>query len=323
MEQDKLAAALENALFNWEKGGNSKHVMNALKTGLLQDMKVVVPFESQDGLIRTLNPLVLNQGSVVELEKDAAINYHRLYLNNDNSGKYLIPVFTSEEQQKLGKDSSCVMQPLTKVIEIEKADSNCEGILINPWSKNLQLNASILKILETYKPVSTINLISGSVIDMKADAIVNAANTTLLGGGGIDGAIHKAAGPKLLSECRRLNGCHTGEAKITGAYNITTAKSIIHTVGPIYYGTDHDATDLANCYTNCLNLALKKNYNTIAFPGISTGVYGYPLEEATEIALATTRKWFSEHSDYVLDVYFVMFTPKEYAVYEKLLKAGK
>lgn len=293
MEQDNFAKALENALFNWGKGGNSKPVMNSLKLGLANNMQVFVPFEDTD------------------------INYLRLYTNNQNSEDYFIPVFTSEEQQKKGKSNSFKMQPLSKVIEAAKCNEHCNGILINPWGKNLQLNSNILNILESYKPASTVNLISGSVIDMQVDAIVNAANSTLLGGGGIDGAIHKAAGPTLLTECRRLNGCRTGEAKITGAHNIKTAKSIIHTVGPIYSGTEQDKVDLSNCYKNCLNLVLKKKYNSIAFPGISTGVYGYPLEEATEIALTTTRQWFSEHPEIVMDVYFVMFTQKEYAVYEK------
>lgn len=133
--------------------------------------------------------------------------------------------------------------------------------------------------------------------------IVNAANESLLGGGGVDGAIHRAAGSELLAECRTLHGCKTGEAKITKGYRLK-AEYVIHTVGPIYSDSPKDAKLLCNCYWNSLELARKNNIHSIAFPAISTGVYGYPLKEATEIALKTVNDWFKINSYYGMAVIF-------------------
>lgn len=175
-----------------------------------------------------------------------------------------------------------------------------------------------MSVIEHYTG-SQISVVRGSVVDMHVDAIVNAANSGLLGGGGVDGAIHRAAGPKLLEECRKLNGCKCGEAKITGAYNINNARYIIHTVGPIYSGSKQDAELLSACYKNSLDLALVGGCSSIAFPGISTGVYGYPITEAAEVSLNAVISWFDEHSDAKMDVYFCCFRDIELDAYIKLM----
>ena len=157
----------------------------------------------------------------------------------------------------------------------------------------------------------------GDITKLQVDAIVNAANSSLLGGGGVDGAIHRAAGPGLLDECRTLNGCRTGEAKITGGYNLPAAH-VIHTVGPIYSGSASDPEDLRNCYWNSLEVAKANNLHSIAFPGISTGVYGYPKREAAQIALSTVKEWLAQNADYDMEVTFVNFSEGDYQIYQSL-----
>lgn len=166
-----------------------------------------------------------------------------------------------------------------------------------------------------------IQTVQGDITKQKdVEAIVNAANTSLLGGGGVDGAIHRAAGPKLLEECRTLHGCNTGEAKITKAYNLP-CKYVIHTVGPIYWGgQNNEAKLLASAYRNSLQLALDYGIRTIAFPSISTGVYSYPLEEAAEIAVGPVNAFCLEHPDAFDFVRFVLFDERTRRAYEDAVK---
>ena len=159
-----------------------------------------------------------------------------------------------------------------------------------------------------------LSIVKGDIVKMKTDAIVNAANTSLLGGGGVDGAIHRAAGPELLAECETLNGCRTGEAKITNGYKLK-AKYVIHTPGPIWRGGKWgEAELLANCYKNCLALAKENGVKTIAFPSISTGVYRFPVEQAAKIAVGEILNGLN-NDDSIEQVTIVCFDDKTKEVY--------
>jgi O-acetyl-ADP-ribose deacetylase len=173
--------------------------------------------------------------------------------------------------------------------------------------------------MERIRMKDKIKLVKGDITTMDVDAIVNAANSSLMGGGGVDGAIHRAAGPQLKAECATLGGCPTGEAKITKGYNLK-ARHVIHTVGPIYRGgTRNEAEMLANCYRNCFRAAHGGGVKTIAFPAISTGAYGYPISEATEIALKTTLDELKKFPE-IEQVYFVLFSDDTLQVYMDKLK---
>jgi len=167
---------------------------------------------------------------------------------------------------------------------------------------------------------SKLEIIQGDITRQHVDAIVNAANRTLLGGGGVDGAIHRAAGPGLLGECETLGGCETGEAKITGGYDLP-AKWVIHTVGPIWRGGGEGEDEkLASCYRNSLKLAVENDVRTMAFPSISTGAYGFPLERAASLAIKAIVD-FLETDEVLSKVYIVAFDNRTKSAYERMLES--
>ena len=165
--------------------------------------------------------------------------------------------------------------------------------------------------------LSKIEIHRGDITQLSVDAIVNAANNSLLGGGGVDGAIHRAAGPELLAQCRTIGGCPTGEARITKGYQLPS-QYVIHTVGPIYRGTPQEPQLLESCYRNSLGLALDHQIKTIAFPAISCGVYGYPIQDAARIALNTALSFLEDHPS-MIQIIFALFSDSDKATYEAIL----
>src|ERR1700730_14417080 len=185
------------------------------------------------------------------------------------------------------------------------------------WIPN-DVHLSLFGFLLTADMATTIRAIRGDITTLAVDAVVNAANSTLLGGGGVDGAIHCAAAPELLDECRRLGGCPTGEARLTRGYRLP-ARWIIHTVGPVWKGgTRGEPALLAACYESSLRLAAEKQLRSVAFPAISTGAYAYPLKLATEVAVASVRGFLAEYSDFE-EIVFCCYSGGDFATYKRAL----
>lgn len=322
MNKDRYALDLERAIFNWYYGGDDaapESVFNAVANGLNNEMQIIVPIELPEAMLQAIgDPEKAKIGDTFSLKEDLPIKFRHIAADED--GHYFIPLFTSQEEMDKGGSSSSINQSLKTLFEAVDNWPDCVGYIINPWDRKLFLKKDFIKKLLEYKPKSHISFVKCSVIDLHVDAIVNAANSSLLGGGGVDGAIHMAAGPELLKECRTLHGCNTGEAKITGSYNIEHTDHIIHTVGAVYSGKKEDAELLAACYTNSLDLALENGCNSIAFPGISTGVYGYPLEEAATVSLLAAVKWLDAHPDTVMNIYFCCYKDAEMAAYMAFMR---
>ena len=289
------AKELERAIFNWYLEGDNaapEPIFNVIADGYEYDLQMIVPIETSDEMIKMMG----------------------------DDGKYFIPLFTSKDEVDKGEPTSTINQPIKVLFDALENWTDCLGFMINPWGQKLVLEKSTVQMLKSYERRAHISIIRGSVLDPHVSAIVNAANNSLLGGGGVDGAIHRAAGPELLAECRTLNGCETGAAKSTKAYNITTADDIIHTVGPVYSGKPTDRVQLSSCYISSLDESFENGNDSVAFPCISTGVYGYPLDEAAHVALTTIANWLDDHYGILKNVYICCFRDEEYEAYMRLIK---
>ncbi|KJZ79455.1 hypothetical protein HIM_00924 [Hirsutella minnesotensis 3608] len=212
-------------------------------------------------------------------------------------------------------------------IELEMASSEIKSLEDIPTLVQLYRSSALRKASSskpTASPSAAINarigLIRGDITKLRLDAIVNAANSSLLGGGGVDGAIHRAAGPELVQECRGLGGCPTGQAKLTRGYELP-AKHVIHTVGPVYFRADPATSErsLRSCYMRSLRLAAKSDIKTLAFSCISTGVYGYPSKDAARVACEAVREYLEQDPDTIDRVVFVTFEQKDVVAYQGML----
>lgn len=322
MGKDKYAIELERVIWNWYYGGDAADpfpVHNAFIDGLNNNMRVLVPIVQPD-----------------ETDEGCRDNKHYIYtelnidgltvtLINQKSeevGKYRRIVLTSEDV--ILEDMGCqfLNTSICELLCTNEYFEDCVGIIINPHDKKLLFSKFITATMQAKLPSSRIVLIKSSVMNMHVDAIVNATNNSLFGDGA-DGAIFQAAGPQLLAACKRLNSCLTGEAKITLAYELNNVDFIIHTVGPVYSGSEEDIWLLRACYLNSLDLALANNCKSIAFPGISTGAYGFPVAEAADIALMTVDFWLDRHPDIMMNIYFCCYHDKEFKTYKKLVNFGR
>lgn len=302
MRVDTYTLELERAIFNYRIDpceSSKEAIYNAMAEGLKHGSAVVIPIEK----------------NAAGAEGELAIEYSRRTLED---GKTYIRAYTNEDEVKNGLNASFLLQSLQSLLEGIEKFQDVSGCVLGTEEQSVTLDKTeIHKLLERQtKPV--ISVLRAAVLDLRVGAIVNAANNSLLGGGGVDGAIHRAAGPNLLNECRILNGCRTGEAKRTGAYKIKGVDHIIHTVGPIYAGRADDEALLSSCYRKSLDLALQSGCRSIAFPGISTGVYGYPLDEAARVSLETVRKWADAHPELAMNIYFCCFKESEREAYRRL-----
>ena len=241
-----------------------------------------------------------------------------------------IPLFTSEEAAAEGDeddDEKPVYLPffIGDVLQQIEDSDEIDGAVIDPWTDGFPIPAELADEFsddddddEDGEYVG-INLVKGSIVDVECDAIVNSANNTLIpGAGGVDKDIHDAAGEGLAAECRTLHGCRTGEAKITDAYDLG-CDYVIHTVGPIYSGKSQDDDELGDCYESCLYMAREHGLHSIAFPCISTGYFGFPKEEACDIAVQAVLGWLGDNDDYRIGITFCCKDGENYDIYQKYL----
>ena len=312
---------LERAIQTWQLLGDRADpgiVLAHAAQAIQWNQPVLVPVCPPEEMLEQLNADTVKVGDT--LENSGSMSFRVNMLNGEAPDACQFPVFTSREAMDNGPAASSMELPLQTVVKMVLDGDNCEGIILNPFGPALFLPKQMLEPLSYVRPSSRIYLMEADITKVGADAIVNAANRSLLGGGGVDGAIHRAAGPELLAECRGLHGCSTGEAKVTGAYRLN-ADCIVHTVGPIYSGSREGAKQLEQCYENSLNAAWERGCQTVAFPSISTGAYGYPIDKAAKIALRTVRNWLWVHPDSFMEVYFCCFSKADLMEYQNALSS--
>lgn len=298
---------LENAIHALVEYPDNDHMiaaMEILQERMLEGGHFLLPVERVEGEVEGI---------------DGTPTFKLRTLTMEDGSEVLV-AFTKEEEARSSEDTEIISNYMEPFFRVAAQTDQAEGITINPWGESLYIPKELLQLLfEEEEYESQIKFELGDITTLDVECIVNAANETLLGGGGVDGAIHRAAGPELLQECRTLGGCKTGEAKITKGYRLP-ADYVIHTVGPVYCGNPDEPVKLAACYWNSLNLAMEHDIHSIAFPAISTGVYGYPAKQAAAIALKAVFDWMDQHAEYQIVVVFCSFDQKTYDIYQELIR---
>ena len=309
--------------FNKEQSEeNALHITMAILKRIEDDGCMIAPIQFHDNAGNPVKLNALTAEELVKLQENDDLNVSVQAVSDEQTMTDWLPVFTSYESYHKGDTTTVMVHPLAELMAIA-LDIGLAGVMIDPWD-DYALNipaeslASIMELAMEPGDDGDLTLIQGDITKMDIECIVNAANNTLLGGSGVDGAIHKAAGPQLLEECRTLHGCKTGEAKLTKGYNLP-ADYVIHTVGPIYSGTLKDESQLFDCYWNSLDLAAQNDIHAIAFPAISTGVFGYPKEEACPVAIDAVLEWLNMNDDYGMKVAFCVHNNEDYAMYRQHL----
>lgn len=293
---------IEQAIDRYYSAENKENliaVLEAIRKCMHEDGHFMIPVIPSQAAFDMMDVEHIRVGDTVQSEEELHFKLHHL---DTKDGKQWLVAFTSQEEYEKGERASIISSFID--VYLKGCRNMAEaGIIINPWGNSFMLTKELINlILDADKPKNQIVIDVGDITRLKVDAIVNAANISLSGGGGVSGAIHRAAGPGLLEECRRLHGCDIGEAKITGGW-LLKAKYVIHTVGP-WYEAGHPMCErlLHSCYYSSLELAKKYDLHSIAFPAISTGVNGYPKKDAAAVALRSINHWFSDNPDYGMAV---------------------
>ncbi len=300
--------------------------------------KVLDHMKKMKGRTRILAPVDMSEKDLKKFNESDDEDYTfdvDIKLIEDEDHDTWIPLFTSEEAASAAneddedeEDNYKTLLPfyLEDVMEQIEDSDEIDGVVIDPWTNGFPLPKELVDEVfgdddddDDEEGTAAINLIHGDIQDMDTDCIVNSANNTLMpGAGGVDKDIHDAAGEGLAQECRTLHGCRTGEAKITDAYDLD-CDYVIHTVGPMYSGKADDEADLAECYDSCLYMAREHGLHSISFPCISTGYFGYPKEEACDIAVQTVFEWLGDNDDYEMNITFCCKDDENYDIYQNYL----
>ncbi len=314
---------IEAAVIDFYKqmnGDTFAGVMNAIHLTMKNGGQFIIPVETPETLLDMFDIDKIKVGDTVTATQEVRMKLQRIKAND---GKEWLAAFTNMSEVQKGASTSTITQSIEIFLKAVLEMKDVEGVIINPWDNAFSFDKDTIKLFfeasENNATRSGIYLELGDITKLDVECIVNAANKSLLGGGGVDGAIHRAAGPGLLKECRGLHGCETGEAKITKGYNLP-AKYVIHTVGPIYSGDAMDERHLHSCYYNSLDLAKKHGIHSIAFPAISTGAYRYPLRDAVCVAMKAISSWMTDNKDYEMVVIICCFDRKTYNAYDSFVE---